>query len=173
MKIRILIAICLLWLFCAPAMASWQIGGGPVLVSFDDDLSDVDTGFGGLFSAAYQHSDLFAFDFAVGGSIHEEDLQNEDAFYSFILVGGKLTFVEGDTRPYVTFGISLNYIDFDEFEEIDGDGLYFGIGADFLIRESHSVNVSYRVNEWDGEDDVFDYDIETGYLFGAYNFRFK
>ena len=173
MSIRLSLVAVLIGLLGTPAMASWQIGGGPVIVSFEDDLSDVDTGIGGLFSGAYQHSDHFAFDFSVGGSIHEEDRGNEDAFYSFILIGGKLTFGEGNTRPYLAFGISLNYIDFDEFQEISGEGLYFGLGADFLIKESHSVNVSYRVNDWDGEDDEFDYDIETGYLFGAYNFRFK
>ena len=125
-----------------------------------------------LFSGAFQQSDLFAFDFTVGGSIHDEDRANEQAFYSFILVGGKLTFGEGNTRPYVAVGISLNFIEFDEFQDIDGEGLYYGLGAEFLIKDKHSVNLSYRVNDWDGEDEEFDYDVDTGYLFAAYNFRF-
>lgn len=172
MNIKALLWISLM-LISPVAMASgWQIGGGVALVNFDDDLEDVDSGIGGVFSAAYQHNRHFAFDFAVGGSVHEEDRANEDAVYSFVLAGGKLTLGEGDTRPYIAFGISFNYIDFDEFQEIDGDGTYFAIGADFLIRDSHSVNISFRSNQWDGEDDESDYDVDSEYLLAAYNFRF-
>ena len=175
MKGKFLLWTSLLMLFCPMvSMAGWQIGGGAAFVSFDDDLEDVDSGLGGVFSATYRHTELFGFDFALGGSVHEEDIADDDALYSFIMIGGKLTFGEGDTRPYVALGITLNYIDLEEFEEIDGDGTYWAIGADFIISDSHSVNVSFRGNDWDGDGDDtdIDYDVDTEYLLAAYNFHF-
>lgn len=159
-------------LFVLQAQADWRLGGGAQWVGFDDDLEDVDSGFGLIFSAAFQANDLVALDLQLGSSVHDENLADEFAFYGYAMVGGRLVFSNGNLQPYVALGLSFNTVDFDEFDTISGRGVYWGLGADVLISQNHSINVSYRVSDWDGEDDVFDYDVSNTYLGGAYNYRF-
>ncbi len=88
------------------------------------------------------------------------------------MLGGKFSFGDGGFRPYVTGGISKNSVDFENFDEITGDGTYWGIGADIFINQNHVINVSYRLNDWEGDDSVFDYDVSNKMLTVSYNFYF-
>ena len=109
----------------------------------------------------------------LGSSVHDENLADEFAFYGYAMVGGRIVFSSGSVQPYLTLGLTLNSVDFDEFDTISGEGVYWGVGADFLISQNHSINFSYRASDWNGEDDVFDYDVGNTYFGVAYNFRFS
>ena len=163
---------------------AWRLGGGVQWVEFEDDLELVDEGFGVIFSAAYQQNDIFSLDIQLGSSAHETVLDDDDDdyyfydddeynYYGYVMIGGKFSFSTSKVQPYVTVGISLHSIDFDKFDTISGEGIYWGIGSDILITPNHAINVSYRVSDWDGEDDFFDYDISNSYLGVAYNYRFS
>jgi len=152
--------------------AGWQIGGGGQFVDFDDDLDGIDSGFGGIFSAAYRQSEFIGFDFQVGVSGHEDDDLDEDAGYAYGMAGIKLFLSTADVVPYLAAGISVHSVAFDDADTISGEGLYFGVGADFKLSARHSLNISYRVSEWDGEDDDNDYDVGSTYFGVAYNFHF-
>jgi opacity protein-like surface antigen len=164
---------------------AWHLGGGVQWVEFGDDLDLVDEGFGVIFSAAYQQNDIFSLDIQLGSSAHETVIDDDDYddydfyddddynFYGYAMIGGKLSFSPGKVQPYVTVGISFHSIDFDEFDTVSGEGAYWGIGADFLITPNHAINASYRESDWDGEDDIFDYDVNNSYLGIAYNYRFS
>jgi len=89
------------------------------------------------------------------------------------MIGAKYSFSSSQVQPYIAGDLTLNSVEFDEFDTISGEGVYWGIGADILISENHAISVSYRVSEWDGEDDVFDYDVSNSYFGVAYNFRFS
>jgi opacity protein-like surface antigen len=169
----LLFTLLMAWIPLQHAKAEgWQIGGGGQYVEFGDDLDDVDSGFGAIFSAAYHQSRFLGFDFQVGLSGHEEDIEDGDVAYVYGMAGLKLLLAAGDVKPYLAAGISFHSVGFEEFDTISGEGLYYGIGLDIGVAPRHAINISYRVSDWDGEDDVFDYDIENGYLGVAYNFRF-
>ena len=168
-----ILVLLLAWLPLQPAIAEgWQIGGGGQYVEFDDDLDEVDSGFGAIFSASYRQSRYLGFDFQVGLSGHEEDRKDGDVGYVYGMAGLQFLMASGDVVPYLAAGISLHSVGFEEFDTISGEGIYYGIGVDIAVAPRHSINISYRVSDWDGEDDDFDYDIENSYLGVAYNFRF-
>jgi len=156
----------------AAQAGAWRLGGGGQSVGFGDDLDDVDRGFGAYFSGAYQ-VDNISLDLQLGSSVHDEIRADELAFYAYAMVGAKFSLPLNQFQPYITAGLTFNSVDFDEFDTISGEGVYWGIGSDILISNNHAINVSYRVSDWDGEDDVFDYDISNSYFGVAYNFRFN
>lgn len=168
-----ILVLFLVWAPANVALASgWQLGGGGQYVEFDDDLDDVDSGFGIIFSAAYQQSRYLGFDFQVGLSAHEEDRADEDAGYAYGMAGIKFLLASGEVVPYLTAGISVHSVAFDEFDTISGEGIYYGIGAEIKLASRHAINISYRFSDWDGDDDDFDYDVNNTYLGVAYNFHF-
>lgn len=175
MKFRIVFSLllCAVFGFAQPSQAgAWRLGGGGQSVGFGDDLDDVDRGFGVFFSGAFQHGSI-SLDLQLGSSGHDENRADELAFYSYAMIGAKYSFSSSQVQPYIAGDLTLNSVEFDELDTISGEGVYWGIGADILISENHAISVSYRVSEWDGEDDVFDYDVSNSYFGVAYNFRFS
>lgn len=174
MKSRIVLALflCAAFGFTQAQAGSWRLGGGLQTVDFDDDLDLVDPALGIIFSGSYQQGSI-SLDLQAGSSVHDEDLADELASYGYAMVGARFSLGSGSVQPYITAGLSLHSIAFDEFDTITGEGVYWGVGADFLISTNHAINLSYRVSDWDGEDDDFDYDISNSYLGVAYNFRFS
>jgi len=151
----------------------WYLGGGAVTSNLEDDLDDeISQGFGFVFLAGYSTGDLFGIEFLLSTAIHEEDVTDGDLSNDTIMLGGKFSFFGPTFRPYVAGGISNNSVDFDNFDEVTGDGTYWGIGADIFINQNHVINVSYRLNDWEGDDSVFDYDVSNKMLTVAYNFYF-
>jgi len=151
----------------------WYLGGGAVTSNLEDDLDDdISQGFGAAFSAGYSVNDLFGIEFLLSSAIHDEDITDGYVINDTFMVGGKFSFGGEGFRPYVAGGISRNTVDFENFDEITGDGVYWGIGADIFINQNHVINISYRLNDWEGDDSVFDYDVRNKMLTVAYNFYF-
>lgn len=176
MNMRYVIAVILpsLVLFAGPNVwaAGWYLGGGVESVSFEDDLEGVDDGNGLVFSFGYRFTSLLAFDGLWGASIHDESAAGGEVAHGNLLLGLKLLFSEKQFQPYLTGGLSSHAADFDFFEEIDGRGFYWGLGADIYAADKHSIGIGYRSSSWDGEDSVFDYDVTTQILTIVYNYHF-
>lgn len=175
-KIRAAIISALLLAFCSfgAQAEGWYIGGGAAISNLGDDLDDdIDQGFGFAFSAGYGATSLFGIEVLLSSTIHEEDITDDWVLNDTLMLGAKFNFGDGGFRPYVVGGISANAVDFDNFDEITGDGTYWGIGADIFINAKHAINVSYRINDWEGDDDLFDYDVSNKMLTVAYNFHFS
>lgn len=158
----------------SPALAEgWYLGGGLQTVSLGDDLSDVDTGSGLAITFGYRFSPLFALDFLWGGSIHDENLAGGEAAQGNFLVGAKFAFNDPNQfQPYLTVGLASYAVDFDFFEEIDGTGLYAGLGADIFFNPNNSLNLGIRSSTWTGEDSIFEYDVTTGIFSIVYAYHF-
>ena len=151
----------------------WYVGGGAATSNLEDDLDeDISQGFGFAFSAGYSANELFGLEVLLSSTAHDEDVTDGYLINNTLMLGGKFSFGRDTFRPYVAGGISLNSVDFENFEDIDGDGIYWGFGADIFINQNHDINVSYRFNDWDGDDSVFDYDVGNKMITVAYNFYF-
>jgi len=154
----------------------WYVGGGIQGVSFEDELDDIDSGNGVTFSGGFRSDELFSAELLVGGSFHEDAIFDEDVFQFSVLAGAKLSSGSDTVQPFVVAGISLNVVDFDDvdnFDEISGVGLYWGIGLDVFLADQHALNIGYRSNSWDGENDDFDFDVTTDMVTIAYTFHFS
>ena len=177
MKKEILLVVLLTAALCLAATPLWAkgwfIGGGIESVSFGEDLEDIDTGGGFAFSFGYKFSSLFALDFLWGGSIHDDNLGGGQAAQGNFLAGAKFSFNDpSNFQPYLTAGLSSHAVDFDFFEQIDGSGIFFGVGADIFFTPSHALNIGIRSSSWTGEDSVFEYDVTTSIFSVAYNYHF-
>jgi opacity protein-like surface antigen len=152
---------------------NWYVGGGLQGVSFEDDLEAIDSAVGITFSGGYHSDGLISAELLAGGSYHEDAFQDEDVEQFSIMGGAKISFGSDLFQPFVSAGISLNVVDIDHFDEITGAGLYWGIGADIFVADQHAINIGFRSNSWDGENDDFDFDVRTETLTIAYNFHFS
>ncbi len=142
--------------------------------NLEDDLDeDISQGFGLAFSAGYSANDLFGIELLLSLVSHDEDITDGYVLNDTFMVGGKFSFGGESFRPYAAVGISRNSVDFENFDEITGDGTYWGIGADISINQNHVINISYRLNDWEGDDSVFDYDVSNKMLTVAYNYYFS
>ena len=164
----------------------WFVGGGLNVVSFEDDLSSVDSGGGFQVSGGYQFDELMSAEIISGFSGHDESSYNDDVVQASVLAGIKLSLDGEKFRPYGSLGFSLNVLefgdfdeldddeDFEDFEEVDGFGIYFGFGADIFVARKHAINVGFRVNSWDGDgDDDIELDIRTHTFSIAYAYYFS
>ena len=152
---------------------NWYVGGGLQGVSFEDDLEAIDSAVGITFSGGYRSDELISAELLAGSSYHEDAFLGEDVEQFSIMGGAKISFGSDSFQPFVSAGISLNVVDIDHFDEITGAGLYWGIGADIFVADQHAINVGFRSNSWDGENDDFDFDVKTETLTIAYNFHFS
>lgn len=169
------ILLTVLFLAAAPAWAGhWYIGGGFESVSVELEGTDViNDGSGFTFSFGYEFSPSLALDFLWGASVHDEDALGGDVAYGRFAFGPKFSLTASPQfKPFATIGIMGNVIDFDFFDEIDGTGLYFGIGTDFYINPSNAIVLGIRVSSWTGEDTFFEYDMDTTVVSIVYNYHF-
>ena len=157
-----------------PAWANWYFGGGIESVSLEIDGSNlIDDGVGFTFSFGYEFTPSLALDFLWGASIHDEDALGGDVAYGRFAFGPKFSFTASPQfKPFATIGLMSNAVDFDFFDDIDGTGLYFGIGADFFINPNNAIVVGFRSSSWNGEDTFFEYDMDTTVLSVVYNYHF-
>jgi opacity protein-like surface antigen len=157
----------------APSQAgNWYVGGGLQGVSFEKDLDEIDDAAGITFSGGYHSDGLISGELLAGSSYREDGYQNEDVEQFSVLLGAKIPFGEDSFRPFVSAGISLNVVDVDSFDEITGAGFYWGVGADIFVADRHAINIGYRSNTWDGENDNYDFDVRTETLTVAYTYHF-
>jgi hypothetical protein len=165
--------------------AGWYLGGGIISVNFGDDLDDVDRGGGITFSGGYRFDDRLSAEILAGGSYHEGSLFLDDVLQSSIMGGAKFSLGGEKFKPYGVVGISLNRLvfgdlndvdkveDLDDFDSISGPGLYLGIGADIFVAKQHVINVGFRSNRWDGENNSKNYDVRADMFSVAYNYYFS
>jgi opacity protein-like surface antigen len=151
---------------------NWYVGGGLQGVSFGKDLDDIDSAAGITFSGGYHSDGLISGELLVGSSYHDDAIEDEDVEHFSVLVGAKIPFGDDAFRPFISGGISLNLVDIDHFDEITGAGFYWGVGADIFVADRHAINIGYRNNTWDGENDDYDFDVRTETLTIAYTFHF-
>ena len=156
----------------ASEAGNWYVGGGLQGVSFDKDLDDIDNEVGLTFSGGYHSDGLISGELLAGGSYHEDGYEDEDVEHFSVMLGAKIPIGKDSFRPFVSGGISLNVVDIDHVDEITGAGFYWGIGADIFVAERHAINVGYRSNTWDGENDDDDFDVRTNTLTVAYTYHF-
>ena len=174
-KIRILLLTFLCFTggsFSAHA-TGWYVGGGAMTSNLEDDLDDeISQGFGFAVIGGYRATEIIGIELIYSSTVHDEDVSDGYLFNDTFMLGGKFSFGGERFKPYVALGITRNWVDFENFEDITGDGTYWGAGADIFINQNHAINVSYRLNDWDGDDDLFDYDVSNKMLSVAYNFYF-
>lgn len=152
----------------------WYVGGGAVSSNLEDDLDEgINQGFGPAFIGGYSVNDFFGVEVLLSLTDHDEDVTDGYVINDTFMVGGKFSFGRENFKPYAAVGISRNSVDFENFDEITGDGTYWGIGADIFINQNHVINISYRLNDWEGDDSVFDYDVSNKMLTVAYNYYFN
>jgi opacity protein-like surface antigen len=151
---------------------NWYVGGGLQGVAFEDDLEEIDSAVGITFSGGYHSDGLISGELLAGSSYHEDAFQDEDVEHFSVLVGAKIPFGDDAFRPFISSGISLNVVDIDHFDEITGAGFYWGVGADIFVADRHAINIGYRSNTWDGENDDYDFDVRTETLTIAYTYHF-
>lgn len=182
----LLAGLVLLAAFSLPAQArGWFLGGGIVGASFEKDLDDIDNGGGITFSGGFQYGDSWSAEILAGGTYHEGDIFEDDTLQSFIMTGAKFSLGSEGFRPYGVIGFSWNRLafgdiddvdeveDLDDFDTISGLGYYFGIGADIFVARQHAINIGYRSNRWNGDNDNTDYDVRSDMFSIAYNFYFS
>lgn len=150
---------------------NWYLGAGLDTVSLEVENLEFDDSLGFLLNFGYRFSSLLALDFIWGGSSHEDPLGG-DLGYGLFGVGPKLILpTSGAIQPYVTAGLLFNALDFDLFENVDGGGLYLGMGVDFFIDKRSAIGAGIRTARWTGEDSFYDYDCETTILSLVYTYH--
>lgn len=173
--INLLLAFLILTGFTQQSLAEgWYVGGGIVKASFEDDLQSIDSGNGLAFNGGFGFNENFSVDLLSGISIHDGGIFTGDIAQGFIMAGGKFSFGTDTFRPYLLAGISLHIVDFEFFtEDITGNGVYWGVGADIFVSKQGALNFSLRSSDWDGEDSLLDYNVTTEIVTIAYNFYFS
>lgn len=167
----------LLVLFLAaanPAVASnWYIGGGIESVSLSEDVDFVDNGGGLVFNFGIRFTSVTALDFTFSSSAHEDS--GFDITYGRFGIGPKFFFSDGSFQPFATVGIMSHVMDYDSAPfQIDGGGLYLGIGCDAYLGPNNSLGFSLISASWDAEDSFGGSgDGQTGILRIVYNYHFK
>jgi len=152
----------------------WYVGGGLVKASFEDDLQTIDSGNGLAFNGGYGFNENISVDLLSGVSIHDGGIVTGDIAQGFVMGGGKFSFGSDTFRPYLLAGISFHFVDFEFFtESINGNGIYWGVGADIFVSKQGAINFSLRSSDWDGEDSLLDYNVTTEVVTIAYNFYFS
>jgi hypothetical protein len=158
----------------SPAVASnWYIGGGIESVSLSEDVDFVDNGGGLAFNFGIRFTRVTALDFILSGSTHQEGPLDID--YARFAVGPKFFFSDGSFQPFATVGIMSHVLDYKNMPyQIDGAGLFLGIGCDAYFNPNNSLGVSLISAAWDAEDNFGGAgDGETGILRIIYNYHFK
>jgi hypothetical protein len=177
MKRLFLITALSTFVFAATATTAisgnWYLGGGLETASIEVDGADtIDDGSGITFSFGYRFVPSLALDFLWGASSHQ-DVFGGDVAYGRFSFGPKFILTASDQfQPYLTVGIIGNVLQFDFFQDIDGSGLFFGIGADFFINSRNSIGLGIRGSSWTGEDSVYKYDMKTSVVSVVYNYHF-
>ncbi|MCP4331978.1 MAG: porin family protein [Gammaproteobacteria bacterium] len=167
------------------AEGGWFLGGGVDFVGFKDDLKDIDDGVGFTFSGGYRFNDNWSAELLAGGSYHDADDLDDDTLQTHIMGGAKYSIGGDSFKPYGVVGFSWNRLAFGDVEDVDeiddlrdfdtisGLGLYAGIGADIFVARAHAINVGFRTNRWNGDNDNTDYDVREDMFSVAYNFHFN
>lgn len=167
------LGLCLfLGLTTSSQAGNWYVGGGLQGVSFEDDLEAIDSAVGLTFSGGYHSDGLISAELLAGSSYHEDAFLDEDVEHYSVLGGAKFSFGSDLFKPFVSAGISLNLVDIDHYDEITGAGFYWGVGGDIFVADRHAINIGYRSNTWDGENDDYDFDVKTETLTIAYTYHF-
>jgi hypothetical protein len=159
----------------SPAVASnWYIGGGIESATLGEDVDFVDSGGGLNFNFGIRFTSVTALDFTFSSSSHEDGAL--DIEYGRFGVGPKFFFSDGSFQPFATVGIMSHVLDYKNSPfQIDGAGLFLGIGCDAYFDPNNSLGVTLISAAWDAEDNFFggSGDGQTGILRIIYNYHFK
>ena len=155
------------------AASNWYIGGGIEAVSLGEDVDFVDEGGGLAFNFGIRFTSVIALDFTFGFSSHEE--AGFDIDYGRFGVGPKFFFSDSSFQPFATVGIMSHLLDYESVPlEIDGGGLYLGIGCDAYFDPNNSLGFSLISAYWDAEGNFGGSgDGQTGIFRVVYNYHFK
>ena len=174
-KIRFGFLLLVLFLAAAsPAIASnWYIGGGIETVSLSEDVDFVDNGGGLVFNFGIRFTRVTALDFTLSGSAHQE--AGLDIDYGRFAIGPKFFFSDGSFQPFATVGIMSHVLDYQNVPyQVEGGGLYLGIGCDAYFDPNNSLGVTLISAAWDAEDNFAGAgDGQTGIFRMVYNYHFK
>ena len=168
------ILLAVLLLAAAPSMAgTWYIGGGIESVSLSEDVNFVDNGGGLAFNFGIRFTRVTALDFTLSGSAHQE--AGLDIDYGRFAIGPKFFFSDGSFQPFATVGIMSHVLDYQNVPyQVDGGGLYLGIGCDAYFDPNNSLGVTLISAAWDAEDNFGGAgDGQTGIFKMVYNYHFK
>ncbi len=150
--------------FPAPASAGqWYLGGTLERVSFGSDLSDIDFNADLGLVGGYRYSPYLALDFALSGGEHFDSLVGSNVNYSRLDMGVKFIFNDVlPLQPFVVVGLSSHYLDYGPYIlDIDGSGLFAGVGLEGFLNSANSVGLSVKTHWWTGEDLLYSYDART------------
>ena len=164
----------LLLLVSGPALASnWYVGGGFEWASPGEDMDFVDNGGGLAINFGIRFTLVTALDFTFSGSAHEE--AGLDIDYGRFTIGPKFFFTDTSFQPFATVGIMSHVLDYQDVPyEIDGAGLFLGVGFDAYFNPNNSLGLTLISAAWDAEDNFgFTGDGETGIVKVIYNYHFK
>ncbi len=155
------------------AASTWYIGGGIESVTLGEDVDFVDNGSGLVFNFGVRFTNVTALDFTLSTSNHEEAGLNID--YGRFGVGPKFFFSTGSFQPFATVGIMSHVLDYKNVPyQIDGAGLFLGIGGDAYFDPNNSLGFTLISAAWDAEDNLgLSGDGETGIFRIVYNYHFK
>jgi len=152
-----------------PASAgNWYFGGGLDFAGVESAqpfLTDQD-GFGLILNGGYRFTENISLDVAIS-SLALEDTGGADITYSIFSIGPKIDFLSvynNGWSPWVLFGLTSHNLSWDNFfDEVDGSGISFAMGADFRVTYSGVIQVALRTHSFDGEwnFNAVDYDTDT------------
>jgi opacity protein-like surface antigen len=132
---------------------NWYLGGGLEYVDIGSELGDVvDSGTGLGFNFGYRFTPVFALDFLLSGSRHD-DVDSDSLSYGRFTVAPLFYLVtKGSWQPYLTVGIGGHALDWDDFAiEAEGSSFFGGVGFDYFFNPRHSLDVGLRYHQWDAD----------------------
>ncbi|MFV2081933.1 MAG: outer membrane beta-barrel protein [bacterium] len=160
----------------APARAeNWYFGGGLDFAGVESAqpfLTD-QNGFGLILNGGYRFTENISLDVAIS-SLALEDTGGADITYSIFSIGPKIDFMSvynNGWSPWVLFSLTSHALSWDRFfDEVEGTGISFALGADFRVTYSGVIQVALRTHSFDGEWNFngVDYDTDTSELTVSY-----
>ena len=150
MKVGLILVVVVIFAAVPARAQTWYYGGGLDSVSLGGDFV-LDDAIGLAINVGYNFSPTIALDMVLGFSTHEQSSAGYDVDYARFSIGPKIVFGGSTTKPWVTAGLMSNSLE-DEFgiEEVDGTGLFLGLGVDISVGPG-AISIGYRSSSWDAD----------------------
>jgi len=151
-------------LFPVPVFAGqWYLGGTLERVSFGSELADIDFDADFGLVGGYRYSPYLALDFVLSGGEHFDRLVGSYVTCSSLDMGVKFIFNDVlPLQPFFIAGLSSHYLDYGfSTLDIEGTGLFAGVGLEGFLDSANSVGLSVKTHWWTGEDLFFSYNART------------
>lgn len=159
----------------AEAAGTWYFGGGLDFVGVESDQPYLTNqeGFGLILNGGYRFNENVSLDVAIS-SLAVKDTGGADITYSIFSIGPKIDFLSlynNGWTPWVLFSLTSHNLAWDNFfDEVDGSGLSFSLGADFRVTYSGVIQAAIRTHSFDGRWNFngVDYSTDTAELTVSY-----